>query len=141
MAGEALSQGQVQISWQARHFRKVGAVGAMLSQVRCRFRGRRSTFARCGTDFATGAALSQGQVQISWQAQYFRKVRYTFRSRRSTLARSGTASRQVQDFRKVRSRFRRRSTFARGTNFAAGAALSQGKVQSLTQAQQKYAEI
>ena len=45
-------------------------------------------------------------------------------------------SRQVQYFRKVRSRFRgRRSTFARGTNFAAGAALSRGAVPSLTQAQ------
>ena len=105
----------------------------MLSQVRYRFRGRRSPFARCGTDFAAGAALSQGAVQISWQAQYFRKVRYQFHSRRSTLARSGTDSRQVQDFCKVRSRFRgRRSTVARGTNFAAGAALSQGTVQSLS---------
>ena len=146
VAGEALSQGQVQISWQARHFRKVGA---MLSHVRYRFRGRSSTFARCGTDFAAGAALSQGQVPVSWQAQYFRKVRYRFRSRRSTLARSGTDSRQVQDFRKVRSRFcGRRSTFARGTNFVAGAALSQGTVQTFTQAQhfrkqceEKYTEI
>ena len=134
VAGEALSQGQVQISWHARHFRKVVA---MLSQVRYKFRGRRSAFAKCGTDFAAGAALSQGHVQISWQAQYFRKVRYRFRSRRSTFfARSGTDSRQVQDFRKVRSRFRgKRSTFARSAHFAAGAALSQGTVQSLTQAQ------
>ena len=80
----------------------------MLSQVRCRYRGRRSTFARCGTDFAAGAALPQGKVQISWQLQDFRKVRSTFRGKRST--------------------------FARGTNFAAGAALSQGAVR-LTQAQ------
>ena len=117
------------------------------------FRGRRSTFARSGTNFvaraalsqgrrnafagfAAGAALSQGAVQISWQSQYFRKVRYRFRSRRGTFARSGTDSRQVQYFRKVRFRFcGRRSTFARGANFAAGAALSQGTVQSLTQAQ------
>ena len=61
-----------------------------------------------------GAALSQrrrnafaGQVQISRQAQHFRKVRYKFRGRRGTFARSGT------DF----------LAFGRsGTNFAAGAA-------------------
>ena len=76
----APSHGQVQISWQAQHFRKV----------RYRFHGRHSTFARCGTDFAAGAALSQGQVQIPWQAQCFRKVRYRARSRCSTFARSGT---------------------------------------------------
>ena len=48
MAGATLSQGQVQISWQAQHFRK---------------------------DFAAGAALSQGQRQSSWQAQHFVKIR------------------------------------------------------------------
>ena len=53
MAREALSQG----SWHARHFRKVGA---MLSQVvRSRFRGRRNTFVRSGTEFAAGAALAK----------------------------------------------------------------------------------
>ena len=68
MAGAALSQGrhnafagQVQISQQAQHFRKV----------RYRFRGRRSTFARSGTDFVAGAILSEGQVQISQQTQHF----------------------------------------------------------------------
>ena len=132
--------------------------GAMLSQVRYRFHGRRSAFARCGTDFAAGAALSQDAVQISWQAQYFRKVRYRFRIRRSTLARSGTdfvaraalsqgrrnafagqvqISRQAQRFRKVRYRFRgRRSTFARcGPDFVAGTRLSEGQVQISQQAQ------
>ena len=39
--------------------------GAMLSQVRYRLHGRRSTFAR-GTNFAAGAALSQG-------TEHFRK--------------------------------------------------------------------
>ena len=29
------------------------------------FRGKRSSFARSGTDFVAGAALSQGTVQIS----------------------------------------------------------------------------
>ena len=80
-------------------------------KVRYRLCGRRSTFARSGADFATGAALSQGQ--ISRQARHFRKVRYRFC--------------------KIRSRFHgRRSTFARsGTDFASGAARSQGTVQGV----------
>ena len=84
------------------------------------------------------AALSQGrrnvfagQVQISRQAQRFRKVRYRLRSRRSTFARCGPdfvagtilsegqvqISQQARHFCKVRDRF------------AAGAILSQGAVQ------------
>ena len=137
MAGAALSQGQVQISWQAQHFRKDGAdfvAGAMLSQVGYRFRGRRSTFARSGAEFVAGAVLLQDQVQTSWQAQYFREVRYTF------------CWRQAQHFRKVRYSFGgrrkvrytfrgKRRTFARsGTDFAAGAAL-QGTAQISWQAQ------
>ena len=35
-------------------------------------------------------ALPQGQLQISWQAQHFRKVRYRFRGRRSTFTQSST---------------------------------------------------
>ena len=53
----ALSQGTVQISWQAQHFRRV----------RYAFRGRRSTFAM--------------SVQISWQ--FIHEGRYRFRGRRS----------------------------------------------------------
>ena len=79
VAGAALSKGQVQMSWQARHFRRV----------KYRFRGRR-TFARSSTDFVAGAALSQGQSPNSWQAHHFRKVKYRFRGRHSTLARLGT---------------------------------------------------
>ena len=45
--------------------------------IRYRFRGRRSAFARLGTDFGGGVALLQGQVLID-------------RGRRSTFARSGT---------------------------------------------------
>ena len=41
---------------------------------RFELRGRRSTFARSSIDFVAGAALSQGQVSISRQAQHFRKV-------------------------------------------------------------------
>ena len=37
---------------------------------RFELRGRRSTFARSSIDFVAGAALSQGQVSISWQAQH-----------------------------------------------------------------------
>ena len=113
MAGAELSQGQVQISWQAQHFRKVkfsqglnGVAGAALSKgqvqvswqaqhfrkVKYRFRGRRITFARSSKDFAAGASLSQGQVQISRQAQHFRKVKYRFRGRRNTFARSTFAA-------------------------------------------------
>ena len=55
---------------------------------RFELRGRRSTFARSSIDFVAGAALSQGQVSISWQAQHFCKVKYRFRGRRSTFARS-----------------------------------------------------
>ena len=110
MARAALSQGrrnafagQVQISWQAQRFRKV----------RYRFRGRRSTFARCGPDFVAGTILSEGQVQISQQAQHFCKVRD--RSAAGAILSQGAVqiSRQAQHFRKR----------------------SQGTVQSLTQAQ------
>ena len=54
------------------------------------FRGRRSTFPRLSKYLVAGAALSQGQVQNSWQVQHFRKVKYRFRGRRSTFARSST---------------------------------------------------
>ena len=70
---------------------------------RFELRGRRSTFARSSIDFVAGAALSQGQVSISWQAQHFRKVKCRFRGRRSTFPRSSV-------------------------DFVAGAALSQGQV-------------
>ena len=68
MAGAALSQGQV--------------------FPRFELRGRRSTFARSSTDFVAGAALSQGQAQISWQVQHVHKVKYRIRGRCSTFARS-----------------------------------------------------
>ena len=86
-----------------------------------------------------GAALSQGQVPNSWQAQHFRKVKYKIRGRRITFARSSTEFVagvalsqgqvqilwQAQHFSKVKHRFGgRRSIFARST-FAAGARTSQ----------------
>ena len=50
----ALSHCQVQISWQAQHFREVGCrhcvAGAIRNKVKYRFRGRRSTFASSNTD-------------------------------------------------------------------------------------------
>ena len=66
MAGAGLSQGQVQISWQSQHFRKVKYrfEAQHFRKVKHRFRGRRSTFARSSADFVAGAALSQGRVQI-----------------------------------------------------------------------------
>ena len=44
---------------------------------RLELRGRRSVFPSSNTGFVAGASLSQGQVQISWQARHFRKVKYT----------------------------------------------------------------
>ena len=82
------------------------------SQGKHRFRGRGSIFAGSSTYFVAGAALLQGQVQISWQAQHFRKVRYRFRGRGSILQGQVQISWQAQQFRKVRYRFRgRRNTF------------------------------
>ena len=123
MAGAAHSQGrrnafagQVQISRQAQHFRKV----------RDTFCSRRSTFARSGTDFVAGAILSEGQVQISQQAQHFSKVRYRFAAGAGLLQGAVQISRQAQHFCK-RCQFRgRRCTFARhGAEFDAGTAFSQ----------------
>ena len=111
---------------------------------RIELRGRRSTFARSSIDFVAGAALSQGQVSISWQAQHFRKVKYKIRGRRITFARSSTEfvaaaalsqgqvqnSWHAQHFRKVKYRFcGRRSTLARSsTDLVAGAAFLQGQL-------------
>ena len=132
VAGAALSQGQVSISWQAQHFRKhslraggwqdaenVGAVrelgfrtvrkpprlrrlyggglgtvsersrngfGTGSERVRRRAHWHGRAKVSQGLNCVAGAALSQGQVKISWQAQHFRKVKYTFRGRRSTFA-------------------------------------------------------
>ena len=125
------------------------------------FRGRRSTFARSGTHFVARAALSQGrrnafagQVQISRQAQRFRKVRYRFRGTRSTFTRCGPdfvagtilsegqvqISQQAQHFCKVRDRFavqisRQAQHFRKRCQFRGRRSTSQGTVQSLTQAQ------
>ena len=54
---------------------------------------RKRIFARLGTDFVAGAALSQGQIQILWQAQHFRKSGHRFRGRHDTFARSSTVFR------------------------------------------------
>ena len=49
--------------WQALHFDKVTyrfrGISAAPSKVKCRLRGRHSTFARSGTDFVAFAALSE----------------------------------------------------------------------------------
>ena len=113
VAGASLSQGQVNISWQAQHFRKVKYnlwQAQHFRTVKCRFCGRRSAFARSSAEFVAGAALSQGQVQNSWQAQHFRKVKFRIRGRCRTFARSSA-------------------------KLMAGASLSQGQVQNSWQAQ------
>ena len=77
-----------------------------------------------------------GEVQISRQAQRFRKVRYRFRGRRRTFARSGAdfvagaiLSEGQTDFAADAALLQGEGqirTFARcGPDFAAGAALSQ----------------
>ena len=99
VAGAAHSQGQVQISWQARRFRKV-RIHRWID--RSNGKREREKDRDGGVNRVAGAALSQGRAQISWQARRFRKVRYRFRGRRSAFARP---------------------------DFVAGAALSQGQVQ------------
>ena len=85
-------------------------------KVRYRFRSRRSTLARSGTDFVAGAILLEGQVQISQQAQHFCKVRDRFAAGAAfarcdpdfaagaALSQEVPISRQAQHFRKVRCR-------------------------------------
>ena len=96
VVGAALSQGEVQISWQAQHFRK--SKDRFCGKRRYRFRGRHSTFAKPSTDFVAGAAFSQGQVHISWQGQHLRKVKYRFRGRRGTSQGQVQISWQAQHF-------------------------------------------
>ena len=88
------------------HGRIANPIGTDAQGGACRFRGRGSIFARSGTDFVAGESLSQGQVQNSWQVQYFRKVKCKIRGKRITFARSST-------------------------DFVAGAALLQGQLSGL----------
>ena len=101
VAGAALSQGEVQISRQARHFRKLKflqglncVAGAALSKGQAQSSWQAQHFRKVklsqGLNCVAGAALSKGQVQISRQAQHFRKVKCRFRGRRSTFASLGT---------------------------------------------------
>ena len=106
-AGAALSQGEVQTSWQAQYFRKVRCGGRqappmMFEEVMIQQRVMIGIESKL-LHFVACAALSQGQAQISWQAQHFPKARY--------------------------------ASAGRGIDFAAGAALSQGEVQTSWQAQ------
>ena len=93
MTGAALSQGQVLNSWQAQDFRKVKyKIRGSFHKVKYRICGRRSTFVRSSAKFVACAALSQGQVQILWQAHHFSKVKHRFGGRRSIFARSTFAA-------------------------------------------------
>ena len=78
MAGAALWQAQVQISWQARHVLVSGTDASQIPLARTRKAAH--------ADFVAGAAFSQGQVQISWQGQHFRKVKHRFRGKGSIFA-------------------------------------------------------
>ena len=105
-----------------------------------------------------GAAFWQGRVQISWQAQHFRKVKFsqglscvagaalskgqvqiscTFARSRALSQCQVQISWQAQHFHKVMYRFRGRcSTFARSSaKFVACASLLQGQVQNSWQVQ------
>ena len=134
MTGTVLSQGTVQIL-QGQHFRKAWyreGAGAAASQGQVQISCGRSTFARSGTEFVAGAALSHRGRRSTFARGAAFKVGYRFRGRHSTFARYGTdftagaalsqstvqISRQAQYSRKVRYRFRGRCrTFARcGTN-------------------------
>ena len=76
--------------WQEQHLRKVKygfdgrrSVREILARTCCESRWQRRRMvgafsryrglARLSTHFVAGAALSQGQVQILWQAQHFRR--------------------------------------------------------------------
>ena len=76
VAGEALLQSQVggAAFSQRWHGRVAHCIGTNAQGGVCRFRGRRSTFTRPGTDFVAGTIFSQGHVQISPQSPHFRKV-------------------------------------------------------------------
>ena len=74
-------------------------------------------------------------MQISWQAQHFRKVNFSLDLNcvaSATLPKGQVQiSRQAQHFRKVKYRFRgKRNTFARSSiDFVAGAIFSQRQIQ------------
>ena len=131
VAGAALSQGSVKISWQAQHFLKV----------KCRFRGRRSAFARCCVH-SLRAGGWQGEENVGAVRELgFRTVRKPPRLRRlyggglGTVLETGPLARPREGFARFELRGRR-STFARSSiDFVAGAALSQGQVSISWQAQ------
>ena len=103
-------------------------------QVKYRFRGRRCIFARSSIDFVAGAALSQGEVidrKIQRYIDLSARSSTDFAAGAALSRGRVQISRQAQHFRKVKCRFRcRRSTFARSSaDFVAGAAILQGQVQ------------
>ena len=69
VAGTALCDPAVQISWYAHRFRR---------------RRSRWAAAACCADFVAGAALCEPGVQISWYAQRLVNLQCRFRDRRST---------------------------------------------------------
>ena len=103
---------KVQLVWPAQSVQVTCRFAALSQVVRCRLRGRASTFVRSGADFVAGAACSQGHLLISWQAKYFRTVK-------SDFVASAMVTRRLRG---------RRSTFAMSSaTVLAGAALSQDR--------------
>ena len=92
-------------------------LGAVSDHVRRRAHWHGDAEVSQGLNCVAGAAFWQGRVQISWQAQHFRKVNFSQGLNCVAGAALSTGqvqiSRQAQHFRKVKYRNRgRRSTFA-----------------------------
>ena len=68
------------------------ATGAALQQGQGHGSWQRSILAQFCADFAAHATLSQSHAQMRWQAQHFCKVMCRYRGMRSTFAMSGTHS-------------------------------------------------
>ena len=79
----------------------------LFRNVRCRYCDRRCAFARPNADFMTGATLSKGQVQISWQAQRLGLVRYEPRCS-AELSEGRTKNKRKRDKKRTKERQRAR---------------------------------
>ena len=86
------------ILWLVEHFRKIECeyCGKRVTFARSSTDIGRSALARCGAFFLRGAALSQGQEQILWQAQSFCKVKRKLRGRHGTFARRSLQLRKLK---------------------------------------------
>lgn len=88
LASAALSQREVQFSWQAQHLRSSGTdfvAAANFYNIRYVSRSRRSAFATRGANFVAGAALRLLEVRFARQVQDFGNLRRRLRGRHSTF--------------------------------------------------------